>query len=387
MHSADPFGSFTLRNVPCVEAGEPQPLRLFVGPWEEDTQVERGLIAPDDYVAHALGWVALGRRGCGLGPRHSGPATVAAAALAACVGAADLFKRAIGHHRSEWIGDYSWCTWSHDFSSSALARYEPRPVPSEHHLGSVLLAGVGAIGSALAYLADFMPLRGRLMLLDRDRIETSNLNRSPLFTAWDVLADAVKTDSVLNYLSRHEGLRLATVMGTWAENGARLAREGFDVWVSLTNEDGAWAQVPFQLPPIVLHGTTTSGWGFGAGRHIPRLDDCTMCRLPRPAAEFRGPCAEGDIGGVIAPVGARASLPFLSAASAALILAELLKIGAPEYPLLPNDVSADLRYGLPAVIAVTRVPTEGCEGCRASRTKLWESRGGAGRYRPYSEAA
>jgi hypothetical protein len=249
------------------------------------------------------------------------------------------------------------------------------------------LAGVGAIGSALAYLADFMVLRGRLVLLDRDRIETSNLNRSPLFTVGDVLAETVKTDSVSDYLSRHDGLRLETVMGTWAENGARLAREGLDVWVSLTNEDGAWAQMPFQLPPVVLHGTTTSGWGFGAGRHIPRLDDCTMCRLPRPAAQFRGPCAEGDVGGAAAPAGARASLPFLSAASAALVLAELLKIGVPEYPRLSNDISADLRYGLPTVIAVTRVPTEGCEGCRASRSKLWESRGGAGRYRPYSEAA
>jgi hypothetical protein len=386
MRSADPFGSFTLREASAVVAEGPPPLRLFVGPWDE-AERDGEVIAPDDYVAHAFGWTALGRRGRGFGPGHAGRATVAAAALAACVGAADLFKRAVGHERGEWVGDYSWCTWSQSFSPSALAHYDPRPIPSELHLGSVLLAGVGAIGSALAYLADFMALRGRLVFLDRDRIETSNLNRSPLFTVWDVLAGAVKTDSVSNYLSRHEGLRLGTVTGTWAENGARLAREGFDVWVSLTNEEGAWAQVPFQLPPVVLHGTTTSGWGFGAGRHIPKLDDCTMCRLPRPAAQFRGPCAEGEVGGVAAPAGARASLPFLSAASAALVLAELLKLGEDEYPSLPNDVSADLRYGLPAVVAVTRVPTEECEGCRASRSKLWESRGGAGRYRPYSEAA
>lgn len=387
MRSADPFGAFTYREASGALSGESRPLRLFIGPWEEAAGDQGEVITSDDYVAHARGWMALGRRGRGFGLGHAVPATTAAAALAACVGAADLFKRAVGHERGEWVGDYSWCTWSHAFSPSALAHYTPRQVPSVLHLGSVLLAGVGAIGSALAYIADLMTLKGRLMLLDRDRVETSNLNRSPLFTVGDALAAALKTDSVSSYLARHNGLQLGTVTGTWAENGVWLAREGFDVWVSLTNEEGAWAQVPFQLPPVVLHGTTTSGWGFGAGRHIPRLDDCIMCRLPRPAAQFRGPCAEGEVGGAAAPAGARASLPFLSAASAALVLAELLKIGAHEYPGLPNDVSADLRYGLPAVVAVTRVPTEGCEGCRASRSKLWESRGGAGRYRPYSEAA
>lgn len=387
MRAADPFGSFSLSGGDVGASGEDSPLRLFVGPWEEVSADGRGVIARDDYVVHALGWAALGRRGRGLRPGSSGHATSAAAALAASIGAADLFKRAVGHARGEWVGDYSWCTWSHAFADSPLVRYDRRPAPSELDLGNVLLAGVGAIGSALAYLLDFMTLRGRLALLDRDLVETSNLNRSPIFSVWDALAGAEKTVSVSDYLARQGGLLIEPVTGTWADHGARLAREGFDVWVSLTNEDGAWAQVPFQMPPVVLHGTTTSGWGFGAGRHIPRLDDCTLCRLPRPAAQFRGPCAEGEVGGAAAPPGARASLPFLSTAAAALVLADMLKLGDPEYPRLPNDVSADLRYGLPAVIAVSRVPTEGCRGCRASNSDLWETRGGAGRYRPYSEAA
>lgn len=123
------------------------------------------------------------------------------------------------------------------------------------------------------------------------------------------------------------------------------------MWVSLTNEDGAWAAVPFQLPPVVLHGTTTSGWGFSAGRHIPRQEDCTLCRLPRPIAEFRGPCAEGEIGAEPTGPPVRASLPFLSAASAALVLAEMLKLcvggksatDAATILHLPNDTAADLR--------------------------------------------
>lgn len=41
---------------------------------------------------------------------------------------------------------------------------------------------VGAIGSALLYIADFMCLEEHLKLLDRDHIELSDLNRSPLST-------------------------------------------------------------------------------------------------------------------------------------------------------------------------------------------------------------
>lgn len=134
----------------------------------------------------------------------------------------------------------------------------------------------------------------------------------------------------------------------------KLSEQEFDVWISLTNEDGAWAEVPFQLPPIVLHGTTTSGWGIGFGRHIPRKEDCKACRLPRPHQEFRGPCAEGEVISVaestdqeeadVVPV--TASLPFLSAASAALLANELMKLNFPEVVSLPNSVSVSGSSGL-----------------------------------------
>jgi hypothetical protein len=109
--------------------------------------------------------------------------------------------------------------------------------------------------------------------------------------------------------------------------------------------------------------------------------------MPRPAAEFRGPCAEGEIEPVESTAPVRASLPFLSAASASLVLAELLKLGLPGVVKLPNDIGADLRYGLPAVVSLTRFANTGCRGCRASLSKLWLERGGRGRYHSYSEAA
>jgi hypothetical protein len=233
-----------------------------------------------------------------------------------------------------------------------------------------------------------MTIKGRLILLDRDKPETSNLNRSPLFTIKHVLEGVEKTIAARDYLE-WQGIEVTAITGTWNEFGDRLAEEPFDLWISLTNEDGAWAMVPYQLPPIVLHGTTTSGWGFGSGRHIPRVEDCTFCRMPRPTSEFRGPCAEGEIH--LEPTGqeVRASLPFLSAAAAALILAEILKLNSAylahdcidTIATSPNEVTADLRYGLPAVVSLKRRSTQACRGCQAAYSSGWEERGGRGRYR------
>ena len=228
------------------------------------------------------------------------------------------------------------------------------------------------------YVLGLMPLSGRVTVLDRDVVETSNLNRSPLFTAADVVDARRKVDVARSFLMML-GIETDAVMGTWREQSGRFGRECFDVWVSLTNEDGAWAEVPFQLPPVVLHGTTTSEWGIGFGRHIPRLEDCTACRLPRPHAEFRGPCSEGGISrDDQEPV--RASLPFLSTISAALIATELLKLPFSSVPSLPNAVYADFKFGLPAVVSAVLGPTAKCRGCEIAHMPLWSQRGGRSRH-------
>jgi hypothetical protein len=299
--------------------------------------------------------------------------------LAAAIGAADVFKRAVGHPQSRWLGTVNWCMWNQTLRRDWLDASDLLLVPSASDVGELLVAGVGAVGSAIVYVLSLAPLLGRLTLLDRDSVEASNLNRSPIFTAEDAAAGLLKTEVARTFLTA-TGVEVRTVDGTWQTHGENLSRERFDAWVSLTNEEGAWAEVPFQLPPIVLHGTTTSGWGLALGRHIPRLEDCTACRLPRPAAEFRGPCAEGTVAETDSqPV--RASLPFLSTASAALVVGELLKLQLGGVtPLSPNAVSADLGYGLPALVALHRRSNPECRGCQMSRLALWAQRGGRSRY-------
>jgi hypothetical protein len=372
MFEADPFGNF---EVGTLRTSDSEGIRLRVG---LDTKTTFPATENDYWIDAAL-WTALGRRGRQSSRLECRDAAAPTAALAAAIGAADLFKRAVDHRLDEWIDAVDWCTWNHTINSEAHMHAEPALVPSTADVGELLLAGVGAVGSALLYILSSMPLQGRVTLLDRDCVETSNLNRAPLFTALDASLSRRKTDVGLS-LMRLLNCEAKAVYGSWHKHGEELSRERFDVWVSLTNEGGAWAEVPFQLPPVVLHGTTTSGWGIGFGRHIPRLEDCTACRLPRPHAEFRGPCSEGEVRLSAQREPIRASLPFLSAASASLIAIELIKLQCPNAGSLPNAVCADFRYGLPSVVAGRIGPTNGCRGCQMAGLAIWNERGGRGRY-------
>ena len=369
LNDADPFGNW---NFDESRSPTPSALRLFIGSPDDF------LSASEDYVVDASGWSALGHRGIGVQGFRRNPATVSAAALAAAIGAADLFKRAIGHTRDHWLGTINWCTWTHTLTRQWPATVDGHPILLSVDVGNLLLAGTGAIGSALLYILSLAAMQGRMTILDRDCVDTSNLNRSPLFTAAHAAANLKKTEVAREFIEA-TGIQVDVVDGTWREHGERLSRDQFDVWVSLTNEDGAWAEVPFQLPPVVLHGTT-SGWGIAFGRHIPRVEDCTACRLPRPTAEFRGPCAEGDLPVAESEQPARASLPFLSTAAAALVAAELLKLQQGSNGSLPNAVSADFAFGLPTVIALSRHFTPGCHGCQIAGLPLWSQRGGRSRY-------
>lgn len=375
MSEADPFGDF---KVGDIGASDSNSLRLYIGP------CARCALTQADYVIDASGWTVLGRRGNSIDEYLRDTATAPAAGLAAAIGSADLFKRAIGHAPNEWVGRVKWCTWNHLDDGGGSCAVAPG-IPIALDLGDLLIAGIGAIGSALLYILSWMPLEGHVTALDRDFVEASNLNRSPLFTAFDAATSMSKVDVARAALSSL-GIEVEAVEGTWRSHGERLGRSRFDVWVSLTNEDGAWAEVPFQLPPIVLHGTTTSGWGFGFGRHIPRVEDCTACRLPRPHAEFRGPCAEGEVTSTDHQEPVRASLPFLSTASAALIATELLKLQFPQAPSLANAVCGDFRLGLPAIVATLIGANPECRACQIADLPLWLERGGRSRYASFSVA-
>jgi hypothetical protein len=126
-------------------------------------------------------------------------------------------------------------------------------------------------------------MAGTLGVLDRDRIEMSNLNRSPLFRVSHVLEHSHKVDVVRSYLEKR-GVEVELLRGSWASLAEAVMAGGFERWISLTNEEGAWAQVPFLLPPTVLHATTTSGWGLERAdmSRESTIALCVGCPDPKP---------------------------------------------------------------------------------------------------------
>jgi hypothetical protein len=371
INEADPFGAF---EIGCLGAANEEAVRLRIGMVEATRPAGR-----EDYWIDVKGWSVLGRRGSVVPPVRSRNASAATAFLAGAIGAADVFKRAIGHRRDHWIGDVNWPTWDHCFGAEASGEHDGPVLPAIFDFGNVLLAGVGAVGSSFLYILGGMEFRSRMTLLDQDCVDVSNLNRSPLFSVRDAVNCHRKTDVGAAWLKRC-GCEVQTLYGPWHEHTGRLSREALDVWISLTNEGGVWAELPFHLPPVTFHGTTTSGWGAAVGRHIPRVEDCTACRLPRPQAEFRGPCAEGNIALSENHAPVRASLPFLSAVSAALLVTELQKLEFDGAQLSPNAVFVDFRHGLPTVIARAFGANNTCPGCRIVTLPRWMNHGGRGRY-------
>jgi len=73
---------------------------------------------------------------------------------------------------------------------------------------------------------------------------------------------------------------------------------------------------------VLLHATTTPNWTATVHRHIAGHDGCIVCRLPAEE-EPSFACSTGEVG---TTKKADASLPFLSAAAGALLLAEIVRL-------------------------------------------------------------
>ena len=99
-------------------------------------------------------------------------------ALAACLGAAAVFKATLG--RTVVSRELSAWNLREDMEAA------PGPDDLERlDVGSVLLVGAGAVGSALAYWLYSMGVGGEWTVLDADHIKLYNTNRGMLFTARD----------------------------------------------------------------------------------------------------------------------------------------------------------------------------------------------------------
>lgn len=140
-----------------------------------------------------------------------------------------------------------------------------------------------------------------------------------------------------------------------------------DVVLLLANEGNVYADLQNNFPPLVVYGTTTSGWGVNLVRHVPLREECVLCRCPNHLTpNFE--CSTAEV--VILQNGERidASLPFLSLMAGTLVVAELLKAQFNGYPFHGNFAYTDFKGPLTRIQVAQRNMQGDCICGRQSRT-------------------
>ncbi len=378
VHAANPFGDFGFRQ-PHTEA-----LTLRVGPPVGYSIASHFSVWADQW--DALGWSEHPPLRDG---RPSGPCFAPAAAVAACLGVAAIFKIAMRQEPLQHFEPYRWSLWDygrHDLHSRTDAA-PPVPRSSIGSVGRLLQVGVGAVGSCIIYLLDLFGCRATMLLVDYDHVEVENLGASMLFGFADAVSEDPKVVVAERYVCYSRSLNVDVVDGSWHDLvELRPDLHGvFDLWIPVANQHGVRRSMANSCPPLMIHGSTSSDWDVFVARHIPFREHCLSCRFPEvdPVTSVF-PCGAGtiqvaDADGSIRTVDA--SLPFLSAAAAALVIAELFKLELSGYSALPNYVQVNLAGTLEEPIARSLPRHTACSSCdRPALRTIWAEMNGASRY-------
>lgn len=364
MRDADPFGSFTLSG-----GHTPSSIALFIGDPDPRVSTARSV-----YV-DGKGWLAsIGRRKRITLPDDDDENCLGAIA-AACLGVAQTFKLATGvaeeRHFREGIFDLFALSWMDGVIPAQCDTW-----PQSVEIGRILMVGAGSVASAAAYCMRFARLAGNITIVDRDVIKIENFNRSPIFG--HQYFGLHKSEAVAHFLKG--SLLAVTPHVLWWDEFVRQSNRKnfeFDVWLPLANDFGVRFSIQNNLPPLVIHASTSTNWGVNHGRHIPGRDDCLADRFPSDTKAADLACATGE---VVTEKGAvDAALPFTSLFAGLLITADLVRAQLPGYPQVPNFAFLDWYGPFDAIQAWNRARRTGCI-CTQQTRAMSESFNGSTRY-------
>lgn len=322
----NPFGHRTLAEATVGFARAINPHIDVVQLDAEPTSrlVSIGVGAAADLRLGADGWCAI------IGPQAEvpdDPGSFLGAGLAAILAAASAFHMAIGH---EGITEGTFSLWEGGSLSSAQGPQFTGPLD----VGDVLQIGAGAVGAALAYWLAPFGIVGQWVIIDGDLVEVSNLNRQMMFVAADAgYPDAEPSNKAVVVAERIGGG--ASPIAGWYDVEDPAQSRIFDVILPLADEGGVRPALQARAEPVLLHATTTQGWGALFHRHVAGRDDCIVCRLPRQG----DPLFKCSTAPVSEDRTTLASLPFLSAAAGLLLLGGLVRLGTGQLLDSPNNLT------------------------------------------------
>ena len=269
----DPFGSFDIAKFELGKSHER--VHIHVG-----IQVARGA-----YPLMGRGWMA----GCGecilTNPLIGEQCNPLGAALAASIGTAWAMRQCIGD--TEVFADVMLSLWNYDDGAAAT----DGPALANSSLGRLLMVGIGAVGSSMAYLLPLLRQKpSGVCLVDADDVDYPNLNRAPAFLAEDV--GVKKVQVVARHLER-SGITTKFVP-EWFD-GIVVSVADFDLVVPAANEPAAREAIMNSVPPLMISASTGTQWDAYRQRHIPIKDDCLVCRFPSKNPAPALGCATGKV--------------------------------------------------------------------------------------------
>jgi hypothetical protein len=243
--------------------------------------------------------------------------SVLGAGLAACLGAAALFRLAHGfdvkaHMVSAW-----------NFSEGSDAVVGPLEIGSLD-VGDVLIVGAGAVCSALSHWLRELGTSGKWDVVDKDYVTLDNTSRGLGMFAGDAGWNDSTPARKVDLIARDIG---ATPHFAWYDEWIKDHDDARpDLVLPLANERAARHLVACRYDPIVLHATTSKSWQAQFHRHISGVDDCINCRM----RDLKGGTLDCSTGTVPNADGQShdAALPFLSAAAGLMLTSGLYRLAA-----------------------------------------------------------
>lgn len=232
------------------------------------------------------------------------------ACMCACLASSTLIKQLLGLHIRP-IKLSAWNLRENDNALSGPKFFEPLEV------GDVAVIGAGGVGSCLLYWLRQSGYMGQWMVIDADKAELHNTNRSlgilPIDTGWPDTQQKHKAQLAAKLVN-------ADYHNQWYSKVVEKTASA-DLILPLANEHDARACIAQRGEQILLHATTSENWEAQLHRHVAGRDDCIVCRMPQSG---RLKCSTVKIN-KNSP-SSDAALPFLSATAGLLLLNGLYRL-------------------------------------------------------------
>ena len=365
MLDADPFGHFSLSRGEAA----PADIALCIGELPAGSNWGRAV-----YV-DAADWLASLSLQDIISLRATPNSNSLGAVAAACLGVAQLFKIATRMLDESLLRDGIFDLFQLEWVNKPP---DDNRWPASLQVGDVLMVGAGSVGSAAAYCMRLGGLSGNMTIVDKDTVKVENFNRSPIFGRQTF--GLAKVDSIVSFL-QGSSLNAIGVPSWWNEFLKQRDRKAlnFDVWLPLANEFGARHSIQHNVPPLMIHASTSADWGVNFGRHIPGRDDCLIDRFPVAVKADDLVCATGQV--AIEGTVIDAALPFASMFAGLLIAGDLVRAQLPGYPQVYNYAKFDWKGRLDYIQKWDYVAGEDCL-CRDQGLVFHDAFNGTTKYRP-----